>query len=135
MSDDEIDEMITGPMAGLKAFHRDLHQRVLSDFADVESSELGMPAKYWEDEPLALRFRMHRFESHMQQHTIQVEKMLNQLGLVPSESLRLLRLIYAALAEVEGKLIGAGDTLDEELNETAQEIDRRTQEIKAVLAS
>jgi hypothetical protein len=64
-----------------------------------------------------------------------VEKMLNQLGLVPSESLRLLRLICAALAEVEGKLIGAGDTLDEELNETAQEIDRRTQEIKAVLAS
>ncbi len=135
MSGDEIDEMITGPMAGLQTFHRDLHQRVISDFTSVEASELEMPIKYWEDEPMALRFRMHRFESHMRQHTIQVEKTLHQLGLVPNESQRLLRLIYAALAEVEGVLIGANDNYNELLNETAENINERTQEIRTVLAS
>ena len=133
MSDSVIDEMITGPMAGLKAFHSDLHERVLTDFAGVEASELDMPTKYWEDEPMRLRFRIHRFESHMRQHTIQMEKTLHQLGIVPSESKRLLRLIYAALAEAEGNLIGVGDTNDGLLKETAQEIDERTEEIRAVL--
>ena len=76
-----------------------------------------------------------RFESHMRQHTIQVEKTLHQLGLVPSESHRLLRLIYAALAEAEGMLIGAGNTYAGMLSETAEEIDPRTEEIKSVLAS
>lgn len=135
MSDSEIDDMITGPIAGLESFHCDLHERVFTDFASVESSELDLPAKYWEDEPMVLRFRMHRFESHMRQHTIQVEKTLHQLGLVPSESQRLLRLIYAALAEAEGMLIGAGNIYDDMLSETAREIDQRSEEIKAVLAS
>jgi hypothetical protein len=135
MSDSEIDKMIAGPMSGLQFFHRDLHQRALSDFAGVESTELNIPSKYWEDEPLALRFRMHRFESHMRQHTIQVEKTLYQLGFVLNESRRLLRLIYAALAEVEGMLIGTGSTFDSLLSETAEKIDQRTQEISDVLAS
>jgi hypothetical protein len=135
MDESELDAMIKGPLPGLQSFHRDLHQRVISEFADVESAELAMPAKYWEDEPLELRFRMHRFESHMRQHTIQVEKTLHQLGLVPNESQRLLRLIYAALADAEGLLIGTGDTFDGMLSETANAIDERTREIKAVLAS
>ena len=135
MSDSEIDDMISGPMAGLEAFHRDLHERVLTDFASVKSSELDMSVKYWEDEPMVLRFRLHRFESHIRQHTIQVEKTLHQLGLLPSESQRLLRLVYAALAEVEGMLIGAGNTYDRMLSETAEAIDLRTEEIRAVLAS
>jgi hypothetical protein len=133
MSDSEIDEMIEGPLSGLLSFHRDLHWRILSEFADVDSAEMEMLTRYWEDEPLALRFRMHRFESHMRQHTIQVEKTLDQLGLVPHESQRLLRLIYAALAETEGMLIGSGDTYDGILSDTAQEIDERTQEIRTVL--
>jgi uncharacterized protein YfiM (DUF2279 family) len=133
MSDSEIHDLITGPMAGLEAFHGDLHERVLTEFDSVEASELDIPTKYWEGEPMELRFRMHRFESHMRQHTIQMEKTLHQLGIVPSESQRLLRLIYAALAEAEGNLIGIGATYEAMLRETAQEIDERTEEIRAVL--
>jgi hypothetical protein len=134
MSDDEVDEMITRPITGLQTFHRDFHQRVISEFTSIEAPELEMPVKYWEDEPMGLRFRMHRFESHMRQHTIQVEKTLHQLGLVPNESQRLLRLIYAALAEVEGVMIGANDKYNKLLNETAENINERTREIRTVLA-
>jgi len=41
------------------------------------------------------------------QHTVQIDKTLVALGLMPSESKQLLRRIYAALAEVEGIMIGA----------------------------
>ena len=54
---------------------------------------------------------------------------------VPNESQRLLRLIYASLAGVEGNLIGAGSIFEEMLLESAEKIDQRTREIKAVLAS
>jgi hypothetical protein len=54
-----------------------------------------------------IRFRLHRFESHMRQHTIQIDKTLMLLGQPPTEVKRLLRLTYAAWADAENALIGA----------------------------
>jgi hypothetical protein len=53
-----------------------------------------------------VEFRLHRFDSHLRQHTIQIERTLQQLGVDPTESKRLLRLIYNALAQAEGYAIG-----------------------------
>ncbi len=50
------------------------------------------------------------FESHLRQHTIQADKALVALGLASGEVRRLVRLVYAGLAEVLGLLIGAGET-------------------------
>ena len=58
---------------------------------------------------MPVEFRLHRFDSHLRQHTIQIEKILESLGRKPSETLRLLRLIYAAFAQVEGALLGANE--------------------------
>src|SRR3712207_6856353 len=43
---------------------------------------------------LPLRFRLHRFDSHLRQHTIQAGKTLEGIGRAPSEAKRLLQLIY-----------------------------------------
>jgi hypothetical protein len=82
---------------------------------------------------MALRFRLHRFDSHMRQHTIQLSKTLYALGYIPSEAKRLLRLINTALGEVEGALIGVGDIGKGLVGEVADSIIARTDEIEAVL--
>jgi hypothetical protein len=131
---EELDTLMEGPLPGLNAFHMDLHQRILADFEGITDQELEKMVRYWEDEHYSLRFRLHRFDAHMRQHTIQIEKTLQTLGYVPGESLRLLRLIYAALAQVEGALIGCGPDCHGLLHEAALHIDARTDEIAAVLS-
>jgi hypothetical protein len=80
------------------------------------------------------RFRLHRFDSHLRQHTVQVEKTLVALGRGPSEARRLLRLIHAALAEVEGATIGAPDAGAAVCAYTATAISARADDIARLLS-
>jgi hypothetical protein len=134
LDEDHLDAVMKGPIAGLKNFHQDLHERILIEFADIRDGELGLLSRYWEKEPMALRFRLHRFDSHMRQHTIQLSKTLSALGFLPNEAKRLLRLINAALGEVEGELIGAGDIGEGLVGEVADIISARTDEIEDALS-
>lgn len=97
----------TGSLAQIQAYHAALHPRILAEFAGVGAEELQLPLKYWEEMPLPLEFRLHRFHSHMRQHTIQAEKTLEMLKQGPAEAKRLLRMIFTALAAVENTAIGA----------------------------
>ena len=77
----------------------EIHRRVLRELADVTDAELEQPAWFWDaDKPI--RFRMHRFEEHLRQHTIQLDKTLAVVR-PPTEAHRLVRNIYNALADVE----------------------------------
>jgi len=133
MEETELDAQMAEPLPGLQSFHRDLHQRILTDFAGIAEPELEYRSRFWEDEHYSLRFRLHRFDSHLRQHTIQIEKTLQALGVIPSESQRLLRLIYAALAQVQGMLVGMSREYDDLLIETAASIDERTLDIGQLL--
>jgi uncharacterized damage-inducible protein DinB len=117
------------------AYLGDIHLRVLEAFTSASDAELEIPVSFWESQPMPLHFRLHRFDSHMRQHTIQVEKTLGMLSLYPAEARRLLRLVYAALAEAEGAGFGweAGEL--EGPQATAQTIRQRTEEIKKALAA
>jgi len=127
-----------GSFSALLDYYAHLHQRVLSYFADLTDRQLEAPAVYWESTPMPVAFRLHRFDSHLRQHTTQIEKSLHMLVGPPNEARRLLRLIYAALAEVQGTAIvdpgsgiaGFGSVLCERLSE---EINRRVGEIAEVL--
>ena len=127
-------EMLEGPLEGIQSHHQALHERVLREFVDMTAEELAAPAMYWEGYELSLRFRLHRFESHLRQHTVQVDKTLQSIDHPPSEAKRLLRLIYAALADAEGVTIGAWRVGAEMRQEVAEAISARTDEIKGVLA-
>jgi uncharacterized damage-inducible protein DinB len=129
-----VESILDGPLAGVRAYHATLHERVLREFADITEEELSISSLYWEGYPLSLRFRLHRFDSHLRQHTIQVGKALHTLGRPPSEARRILRLVYAALAETEGVTIGAWDVGIDLRNEAAQTIAARAGEIAGILA-
>ena len=122
-----------GAFSALLAYYRGLHGHVLEAFAGISESELNEGVVFWESRPMPVRFRLHRFESHLRQHTIQIDKALVALGLVSGEARRLVRLVYAGLAEVLGLLIGAGEAGARACADLAVEIDRRTDEIEAIL--
>ncbi len=128
-----IDAKLDGPWDDLLAYYQTVHDRTLHEFGGIGDDELAAPSVYWEGYELPLRFRLHRFDSHLRQHTVQADKTLVGIGRSPTEALRLLRLIYAALAQAEGAIIGAWDLAGGAWDETAQVIDARTDEIAAVL--
>ncbi len=121
-------------LVSLMDFYQRQKQRVLDAFSDVTNAELDARIWYWENEPMSLRFRLHRFDSHLRQHTIQVQKTLVALQSEKTEVHRLLGLMYAALAELQGNLIGAGDLGAADLAELAQDIEQRADEIVNILA-
>ena len=123
----------SGSFSELLAYYRGLHERVLETFAGVSDAELDEPVVFWESQPMPVRFRLHRFESHLRQHTIQMDKALVAPGLASGEARRLVRMVYTGLAEVQGQLIGAGDICANVCADLAAEIDRRTEEIERIL--
>jgi len=130
--EEDIEDVIgDGNMEDILEYYRSLHNRILHEMADLSDEELGALSRFWEPEPLPVRYRLHRFDAHLRQHTIQVEKTLEALGNSPNEAVRLLRLVYNALAEVEGTVIGAWDfgyALQEEL---AVQIAGRSEEVSS----
>lgn len=134
IDEDDYRSLMDSTLARLKTFHGDLHERILSEFAGVSDAELELPSTYWEDEEMSLRFRLHRFESHLRQHTIQINKTLAKLGQSPNEARRLLVLIYSALAECEGKCIGAASVGEGMRGEVAESISKTVDEISSRLA-
>jgi hypothetical protein len=108
-----------------------LHDRILTELGSLKEEELHIHTFWWEDKPVPVEFRLHRFESHFRQHTIQVEKTLANLHVETGEAKRLLRLIYAALADTESLAIGAWDIGADLWVELTEKIILRTQEIRS----
>jgi uncharacterized damage-inducible protein DinB len=77
-----------------------IHIRNLRELGDITDAELELPSWFW-DGRMPIRFRLHRFEEHLRQHTIQVDKTLVGIGRGPTEAHRLVRNVYGALADVE----------------------------------
>ena len=110
-----------------------LHERFLDRFTGMSDDELSASSTYWESVPMELRFRLHRFDSHLRQHTIQMEKTRQQIKQTPPEAQRLLRLIFNGLAEVQAISLGSGGIGQAECDALAGQFDSRRLEIEATL--
>jgi len=129
MDEASFRSLMAGPFEGLRDYHNTLHQRILREFADISDAELDFPSEYWEKELMSVRFRLHRFDSHLRQHTIQVDKTRVALEQFPNEVQRLIRLIYTAFADANGAIIGAWKTGENSRLELAKTIRGRAEEI------
>ncbi len=146
MSDEEVEEFVGTyadfernmnrlSLAGIMALYDALHKRVLRELADIRAFELEAPSLWWEAIPLSVEFRLHRLDSHLRQHTLQIENTLLALTEPPSEAHHLLKLIYSALADTEGAIIGDWLLGQREQQELAATIQQRADEIKVILES
>ena len=133
ISDDEYITLIKSPLSGMVAYHRAFHREILEEFSTITDEELGLPSTFWEETRFPIRHRLHRYEAHLTQHTVQIDKTLVAIGQAPSESKRLLRRLFAALAEAEGMTIGAEHLDDTVILATASSISERTNEIRDLL--
>ena len=134
MDEASIEKILDGPLAGIRSYYEALHERVLLEFAGISEGELTVLSMYWEGYEMSLRFRLHRFDSHLRQHIVQVDKTLEGTGHSPNESKRLLRLIYSALGETEGATIGAWDVAEELRHDSVETITARADEIAGILS-
>lgn len=92
-------DAVDGTVENIRNSFFAIHGRVLRELDDVTDAELDQPAWFW-DGPMPIRFRLHRFEEHLRQHTIQLDTTLAAIR-PPTEAHRLIRNIYNALADVE----------------------------------
>jgi uncharacterized damage-inducible protein DinB len=105
----------------------EIHRRVLRELDGVSDSDLDRDATFWDgDKPI--RFRMHRFEAHMIQHTVQVDKTVVWIGRSPSEARRLVRILYRDLAAVE--MLSSSSFGRQEREQVAKTIADRAAEIQ-----
>jgi hypothetical protein len=133
ISEEEFSALTHGSLEGMLAYHRELHPKLVQEFSVITSDELELPSAMWEETRFPIRHRLHRYEAHFIQHTVQIDKTLVAIGQSPSETKRLIRYLFAALAEVEANLIGEYN-LQEECLQLAKEINARTMEIQEILA-
>jgi len=133
LSENEYDNLMDGPLSGMQSYHRDFHARILEEFSNITDSELDLPSTFWEETRFPIQHRLHRYEAHFTQHTIQIDKTLLAIGQSPSEAKRLIRKIYAALAEAEGMMIGAEKMDEAVIVTTASSIMERTKGIEKIL--
>ena len=124
-----------GTLAQILARYDELHATILRRFADLDEGDLAAHSLWWEGYPVELGFRLHRFDAHLRQHTIQVEKTLASVGHQLTEAGRLLRLLYGALGEAEGALIGAPDSAADRQREVAAAIAERAAEIAGLVGT
>jgi len=119
---------LPGGIAGVRNAMFEIHRRVLRELGALRDDELEKLAGFW-DGLKPIRFRMHRFEAHMIQHTIQVDKTLEWIGRSPTEARRLVRVLYRDLAAVE--TLSSEGFGQRERDEVAKTIDERAAEITA----
>jgi uncharacterized damage-inducible protein DinB len=92
-------DAVAGTIESVRNAFFEIHRRALRELDDISDAELEQPAWFWDAEK-PIRFRLHRFEEHLRQHTIQLDKTLALIA-PPTEAHRLIRNIYNALADVE----------------------------------
>jgi hypothetical protein len=104
---------VSGSLADILVRFDALHRLALSTFEQVTDAELAAPSRFWEENEQVVAFRLHRFDAHLREHTIQVDKTLAGIGHAPGEAERLTRLIYNALGEAEGAALGTAPNGDD----------------------
>lgn len=121
-SEQEFKGLMAVPFSELCQTYARIHDETVTDLSQLTDAELGLHALYWEAKPYPLQFRLGRFEDHLRQHTIQIDRTLDALGIKRSEGRLLARMLYNAMAAVEAALLGAADTLSEQQAQSAERI-------------
>lgn len=103
-------------------------------WAPADEAALATPAR-WSGFRVDVGFRTHRWAAHLAEHTIQVDKTLALLGLVPTEVQRLHRHLYRAYGDLEATLFGRAWATPERGADVPARIAERLSEALARAAS
>lgn len=122
-------------LEGIQGYYESMHNQIILEASGWTEADLNALSPFWEEKPMPVHYRLHRFDAHLIQHTVQVEKTLEAIGQGPNEAKRLLRRVYNALAEAENAMIGSWDLKSERQRDVAAQIVARAEEIHTITAS
>jgi len=94
-----------GTFAEVRGRLHDVVDATSSRYATLTGQEMAVMGG-WSGFPVTIAFRMWRLPSHIEEHTVQVEKTLAMLGRQPTEVARLVRLISRAYGRLEQEVFG-----------------------------
>jgi hypothetical protein len=98
-----------GTMAEIRARLDGAMDGAAERMASLDASQLVTPAR-WSGYAVDVGFRLGRMSSHLQEHTVQVDKTLVVLGRTPPEAHRLVRLVFRAYGRLEAVVYGLPST-------------------------
>lgn len=108
----EDDEEASGTLADVRRKLDDIVDAASSRFATLTTDEMESAAG-WYGFPVTVGFRMWRWPSHIEEHTVQVEKTLDMLKHRATEVDRLVRLNARAMGRLQALVFGrAAEQLD-----------------------
>ena len=103
----EDDQEATGTLAEVRQKLDDIVDAASSRFATLTTDEMDS-AGGWYGFPVTVGFRMWRWPSHIEEHTVQVEKTLDLIGHRATEVERLVRLNARAMGRLEALVFSRG---------------------------
>ena len=101
----EDDEEATGSLEEVRQKLHDVVDATSSRYATLTDADMAVMGG-WYGFPVTIGFRMWRWPSHIEEHTVQLEKTMAMLGQHPTEVARLLRLIARAYGRLEALVFG-----------------------------
>ncbi|MEP7360708.1 MAG: DinB family protein [Chloroflexota bacterium] len=101
----EDDDEAIGSLADVRQKLDDIVDATSSRYATLTPDEM-MVEGGWSGFPVTIGFRQWRWSSHIQEHTVQVEKTLDMLGRRRTEVQYLIRLIARAYGRLEATAFG-----------------------------
>jgi DinB superfamily len=95
----------TGTLAEIRARLDGAMDGAAERMASLDEAQLATPAR-WAGYAVDVGFRLGRMSSHLQEHTVQVDKTLVMLDRTPPEAHRLVRLVFRAYGRLEAVIFG-----------------------------
>ncbi len=122
----------TGTMTDVMGRYAQLHGSVIGDLITLDTNQLEALNVWWEGYEIPVWYRMHRFDAHLREHTVQIDKTLHALDRSPTEAERLARLLHQSLADLEIELALAGADAAEPAEVLARDFDARRRQAEVV---
>jgi hypothetical protein len=94
-----------GTLAEIRARLDNAMDGAAERMASLDETQLATPAR-WAGYAVDVGFRLGRMSSHLQEHTVQVDKTLVTLDRIPPEAHRLVRLVFRAYGRLEAAVYG-----------------------------
>jgi hypothetical protein len=99
------ESLAEGDLAAVRGRMDEWHDVGVGWLIDVDDDAAMAARSVWARFEIDVRFRLHRWPSHLREHTIQVEKTLAMLGHRPTEVARIVRVIAHAYGRLEAEAV------------------------------
>jgi hypothetical protein len=129
------EEFVEGDLAAARRRMDEWHDVGVGWLAAVDDDAAMAAGTMWNGFEADVRFRLHRWPSHLREHTIQVEKTLAVLGHQPTEVARIVRVIAQAYGRLEAEAVARPGADGPPVAVLADAVERAGRQVREIVAA